>query len=89
VVPFKSHPAFDGSGWDEPHHLAMLFEVAGDRVTVTPDLIALRWDALDGVWRKYPSNSCARSAGRSAAGNSVRCAKGRVFAEIQGRKVRA
>jgi hypothetical protein len=25
----------------------MLFEVAGDRVTVTPDLIALRWDVLD------------------------------------------
>ena len=38
-------PGFDGGEFDEPHPLSSFFDVAGAPVSLTPDLIALRWVA--------------------------------------------
>jgi hypothetical protein len=41
--PLEAHPAYDGGDTAEPHPLASFFDVAGTPVSVTPDLVSLKW----------------------------------------------
>jgi hypothetical protein len=55
-TPLEADPAFDkGDSSEQPHALASFFDVAGAPVSVTPDLLALKW--VDDGYCEYQKTS--------------------------------